>query len=319
MGTFESGDRAAGERDLGGIAAARRRHRVERDARRSRRRRSAAAAGAAAGTRRPGRCATRPSAAAWFVTWNTSASAASRGSTAAELVDDRPERRARRPRRARAVMRAVASKRSVMTPSTPQPARRPRLVRGRHRPGHDELRARAEVGDGRRVEQLPVDRDAREPPPGEAPPQRAQLAAAAHRVHEPDARHVAERLEQRPVARADGDARRPRAGERFSDPARQPGVAPLQVEHQLGAGGGRGEQRVELAGAAPSRARAASGPTAAARGPIVLRWRTSTRPRRRWRSASTSRGASASARRRMPRSLPARWATTNGVDIVDQV
>jgi hypothetical protein len=66
-------------------------------------------------------------------------------------------------------------------------------------------------------------------------------------VHEPDALETLERPEQRPVAGADRDARRPRlVGERGGDPTRQAAVAPLEIEHQLGGGTGGAEQRAEL-------------------------------------------------------------------------
>ena len=144
------------------------------------------------------------------------------------------------------------SKRSVMTPSTPQsPSARAssgvetgQVMTSSAPP--------SQVGDRRRVEQIPVDRHAREPPSGEATPQRPQLAAAADGVHEPNAGQVAKRLEQRPVARADGDARRLSAGDCLRDAAREADVTALEVEHQLGARRRGGQQRLEPQARLPS-------------------------------------------------------------------
>ena len=106
-----------------------------------------------------------------------------------------------------------------------------------------------------------MDRDPLQATAPAEPQQCSQLAGVARRVDRTDAGKPLERLEQRPAASADGHtAAAEGRAQRRQHIRREPRVAALEVEHQLGLRRGGGQQVVELETGREAGSRAASDP-----------------------------------------------------------
>ena len=136
-----------------------------------------------------------------------------------------------------------------------------------------------------------------------------QLPSRADGLEEAHVLEIGKRLEQR-TARAHTVTGR-LLGKRVPDELGEPPVPALQVEQELRVAGRASTSRSR------SWSRGANGFASRhlshriGSGPTVFRWRTSSRPRQRRMSASTSATPRRSASCRRAKLLPARWATTN--------
>lgn len=119
-----------------------------------------------------------------------------------------------------------------------------RSLEGIDGPGEDGVGDLAQVADCWGVEQTLMNRDCIEPPPADTPPQPSEISPAPNRMDDANAGDSVERIQKGPVAGADRDrgALREPWLQQLEQLRAESCLAPLEVEHQLGASVEGGEE-----------------------------------------------------------------------------